>query len=118
MDLDNLQIFYSDAIPKETLYLMPQPGEFYAGPILFQRDPWPEPPRAYEQPYIDERAKALGFLGDYLDKTYEALGWDPEEWREAKHRENQQWDTMRYQAHARMALSIDRPGDIVKGIVP
>jgi hypothetical protein len=110
---DGMRIFYSKAIPKETLYLMPEPiGEFSTGPIVWQRDPWPEPPRSFKEPYLSERQKALGFLADLLDDTYTALGWDPEEWREAKHREASRWDTMRYMAHERMALSVMRPGDL------
>ena len=117
-----MRVFYSDAVPKEVLYLMPEPRSVEVGPILFQRDPWPKPTYALRPEYAMEREKGLDHLADLLDRMCEDLGMSPEAaWRDPKWDEQTRMDQVRFQTHLRLALDIHRPDDytrIAKGVLP
>lgn len=111
-----MRVYYSKAIPKGTLYLMPDPSTFFSvGPTLFRKDPWTAPAYHLDPEYAEQRHRALDHLSDLLDGMCEAFGMSPDEvWREPKWREQWVHDEVRFMAHERLALSVVRPGDYAK----
>ena len=108
------RIYYSEAIPRERVYLMPDPA-FDIGPILFRRDPWGPPTYPLAEEYRPQRDRGLGYVADLLDGLCERWGLDPETvWREPKWREQSRWNEMSFMVTERLALSVLRPGAAFK----